>query len=198
MLAFDSDRSTCDDASARAASTLDFATVYDEFAPFVWRAALRLGVAETMVEDVVQEIFLVIHRRLPEFEGRSSLKTWIFGIALRVVRLHRRTVMRRRLDARSRAEDVDPAALPDRTDCGPDAALARRQAMALLSAVLDELDDELREVFVLADIEGLTVPEIAEALATNANTVYSRLRTARKAFEQGLARARARDQWRVR
>ncbi|MDF2698023.1 MAG: polymerase sigma factor RpoE, partial [Labilithrix sp.] len=143
-------------------------------------------------------VFLVVHRRLSEFERRSTLRTWIFGIAIHVTRRHRRTLVRRRLAGSAHEADVETTTLPDHPERAPDALLARAQAIELLGLLLDELDDDLREVFVLADIEEMTVPEIAEIVGANANTVYSRLRTARRAFEQALTRARARDQWRLR
>ena len=177
---------------------VDFVAIYDGYAPFVWRAVTRLGVASGAVEDVVQEVFLVVHRRLGEFEGRSSLRTWIFGIAIRVARRHRRTLVRRRLAGSSQEADVETSTLPDDPARAPDALLARAEAMELLTTLLDELDDDLRELFVLADIEEMTVPEIAEILSVNTNTVYSRLRAARRAFDQALSRARARDEWRLR
>src|ERR1700683_1529789 len=72
-----------------------FDQVYEEHFDFVWRSAKRLGVHDGAVDDVVQETFLVVQRRLPEFEGRSSPNTWVFGIVLRVARDHRRKVRRK-------------------------------------------------------------------------------------------------------
>jgi RNA polymerase sigma-70 factor (ECF subfamily) len=177
---------------------LDFAAIYDSHAPFVWRAITRLGVADSAVEDVVQEVFLVVHRRLAEFEGRSSLRTWVFGIAIHVARRHRRTLVRRRLAGSSQEANVELSTLADDPRRAPDALLERTEAVELLMALLEELDDDLREVFVLAEIEEVPVPEIAEILNANTNTVYSRLRAARGSFDQALARARARDEWRLR
>ena len=81
---------------------------------------------------------------------------------------------------------------------GPQEAVAREQATRLLHAVLLELNDELREVFVLSELEQMSAPEVSAALAVNVNTVYSRLRTARKEFEAALKRLRVRDEWRSR
>src|ERR1700722_8443188 len=64
-------------------------SLYDTYFAFVWRSVQRLGVPASQVDDVVQEVFLVVHRKLASFEGRSSLKTWLYGIALRVARAHR-------------------------------------------------------------------------------------------------------------
>src|SRR5258706_15481952 len=75
--------------STAAAEVPSFESVYDGFFPYIWRSVQRLGVPPSQADDVVQEIFIIVHRRLPEFEGRATLKTWLYGIALRVARAHR-------------------------------------------------------------------------------------------------------------
>jgi RNA polymerase sigma-70 factor (ECF subfamily) len=167
-----------------------FDSLYEKHFPFVWRSTRRLGVAESATDDVVQEIFLIVHRRLSSFEGRSSIRTWIYGIAVRVVRDHRRSLRRKP----SEPADVDVFAC----ERGTEDDVERAQAVRVLYMLLDRLDDEKREVFVLAELEQMSVPEIAEILGANTNTVYSRLRAARKDFEQAAARHRARDGWRMR
>ena len=179
-------------------ATLSFEAVHREHFAFVWRSARRLGVADPSLDDVVQEIFMVVHRRLDEFEGRSKLKTWLFGIVLRVVRDYRRTLRRKSPHALRADAAVDPDLLSDRSGKGPHESAANAEAVRLLHALLDDLDDEKREVFVLAELEQLVVPEIAEAIGVNVSTVYSRLRAARQQFEQALARHRAKDNGRPR
>ena len=187
-------------ARSEEASTCTFEGVYDTYFPFVWRSVRRLGVPERAVDDVVQDIFVVVHRRLGDFEGRSSVKTWLFGIVLRTVRDHRRTLRRKpgQLGApQCDGTDGDMERLTTSNDDGPHESAARAQAVRLLHAVLDTLDDEKREVFVLAELEQMAVPEIAKAIDVNANTVYARLRAARHAFDEALARHHARDGWRL-
>jgi RNA polymerase sigma-70 factor (ECF subfamily) len=167
-----------------------FEAIYEQHFPFVWRGVRRLGVSEAQTDDIVQEIFLIVHRRLASFEGRSSIRTWIYGIAVRVVRDHRRSLRRKP----SEPADVDLFAAQK----GTEEDVERAQAVRVLYTLLDRLDDEKREVFVLAELEQMSVPEIAEILGANTNTVYSRLRAARKDFEQAAARHRARDGWRTR
>lgn len=179
-------------------SELEFVAAYDAFAPFVHRAVIRLGVPVDAAEDATQEVFLVVHRRLAEFDHRATLRTWIYGIALRVARNHRRTRQRQRLDAKDRAPEHETSSIPDSLDRTPDALMEKAQAAALLATLLDSLDDDLREVFVLAELEAMPVVDIAHALGANQNTVYSRLRAARRDFEKAAARARARDEWRMR
>lgn len=164
-----------------------FDELYEAHFDFVWRSARRLGVEDGAVDDVVQEIFLVVHRRLGEFAGRSSLRTWLFAIALRVVADHRRSLRRK-----SPAGHVDPEDVADRRS-GPHEAAARAEATAVLQRFLDGLDDDKRAVFILADLEGMTAPEIAEATSSNINTIYARLRAARLAFEEAVRRHHARE-----
>lgn len=170
------------------AAKLCLADVYEEHFDFVWRSARRLGVSPPAVDDVVQETFLVAHRRLASFEGRSSIKTWLFGILHRVVADHRRRVRRKGGLAPL------PDALPDHSNERCPATLTeKREKVRLLYRLLDTLNNDQRAVFVLAELEEMTAPEIADALGANLNTVYSRLRAARKSFERALARHNARE-----
>lgn len=177
---------------AHAEERVDFDAIYRAHFGFVWRSARRLGVREGSLDDVVQEVFVVVHRRLASFEGRSSLKTWLFGITLRVVRDHRRSA--RRTD---HTEELDPDAMRA-TGAGPSEDAEKAEAVRVLHEILDQMDDERREVFVMAELEQLTMPEVADALGINLNTAYARLRAARQSFEQGVARHHARDGWRSR
>ena len=172
-----------------------FAEVYRVWFAFVWRSTRSLGIADAALDDVVQEIFVVVHRRLAAFEGRSSLRTWLSGIVLNVVRHHRRGLARRapRLAAGDEPPDPDDQASPERD---PFERAALSDSARLLQRLLDSLDDEKREVLVLAELEELAVPEIAEALAINVNTAYSRLRLAREQFDAALRRQRARERGR--
>ena len=170
-----------------------FEAIYDTYFPFVWRSTLRLGVPPSHVDDAVQEIFLVVHRKLHGFEGRSTIKTWLYGITLRIARAYR---IRARQSRAERAVEPDEVQAPD--GARPDECAQAAEAARVVNALLEGLDDDQREVFVLAELEQLTAPEIAEALGLKVNTVYSRLRLARAAFAEAAARHRARDAWRIR
>jgi RNA polymerase sigma-70 factor (ECF subfamily) len=185
-----------DKAPVAAAERLSFDDVYDACFDFVWRNARRLGVPGAQVDDAVQEVFLVVHRRLAEFEGRSSIKTWIFGILVKVAADHRRTLRRKSPHARSNGAVVEPDTIADE-EASPDARMVRSEGVRLLHQLLGELDDDKRAVFVLAELEQMSAPEIAEALGLNLNTVYARLRTARIEFDESARRERARDGWRL-
>jgi RNA polymerase sigma-70 factor (ECF subfamily) len=181
---------------AISGETLDFEAIYDDQFDFVYRNVRRLGVPDAHVDDAVQEVFLVVHRRLAEFEGRSSVKTWIFGILARVAADHRRSLRRKSPHLRSPGGVVEPDTILDERD-GPHETMARAEGVRLLHSLLDQLDDDKRVVLVLAELEQMSSPEIAESLGCNLNTVYARLRAARREFEQAAQRERARDTWRL-
>jgi RNA polymerase sigma-70 factor (ECF subfamily) len=168
---------------------VSFEAVYERHFDFVWRNVRRMGVSDGAVDDAVQDVFLVVHRRLGEFEGRSSLETWLFGIVLRVVRDHRRARARR--DTRLAEVQVTAETIGQPSGEGPHDDVARRQAVALLYRLLDELDEDKRAVFVLVELEERSVPEVAAALGLNLNTAYARLRAARQQFEAAMARQTA-------
>jgi RNA polymerase sigma-70 factor (ECF subfamily) len=165
--------------------------VYERYFDFVWRNVRRMGVPEGAVDDAVQDVFLVVHRRLGEFQGRSSLETWLFGILLRVLKEHRRASSRR--SARLAEAEAVSRALAGRGSEGPHDLAARNEAVRSLYRLLDQLDDEKRAIFVLVELEQLPVIEAAAALGLNVNTAYARLRAARQQFETALEQHRARE-----
>ena len=183
-------------AAARAEPRPPFAELYETYFAFVWRTARRLGTPEANLDDVVQEIFMVAYRRQEEFEGRSSAKTWLYGIAFNVVRAHRRELGGKHPHLLGEETRVDPAVLVDAGD-GPQEHAAKREAARFLDQFLDSLDADRRDVFVLAEMEQVSAPEIAAIVGAPLNTVYSRLRLARAEFSKALARRRARDTWRT-
>jgi RNA polymerase sigma-70 factor (ECF subfamily) len=152
--------------------------IYRTHFAFVWRTVRQLGVEASAMDDTVQDVFLVVHRKHADFEGRSSVRTWLYGIARRVV------ADRRKATRRKPSTPTDPSTL-DRL-AREDAWLRNLEAFDLVCVLLDRLDDAKREVFVLAELEGMTLGEIAEATSTNLNTVAARLRAARSAFECAL------------
>jgi RNA polymerase sigma-70 factor, ECF subfamily len=158
----------------------------------------RLGVAPSAVEDAAQDVFVIAHRRLGDFEGRSSVKTWLFGIALRVARDHRRAARRRRDHGLVPEGEADAATVVDTASPSPLESASRSEAVERLMAILGELDDDRRAVFILAELEQMSAPEIADAVGAPVNTVYTRLRAARRAFNEAVARYEARDGWRQR
>jgi RNA polymerase sigma-70 factor (ECF subfamily) len=166
-----------------------FREVYDEHFRFVWRSLRRLGVSESDVDDAVQEVFVVVHRQLEAFEGRSKMTTWLYAICFRVASDRRRSAYVRRRSAGD--EDLD-LHTDSRADVAAD--VERRQAAVLLETILDEMSLEQRAVFTLFELDGLGGEAIAELCEVPLGTVYSRLRLAREVFQRGVARQRARDE----
>jgi RNA polymerase sigma-70 factor (ECF subfamily) len=160
-----------------ASPALDVGTVFRENLPFVFRALRRLGVAEGDVDDVCQEVFLVVMRKLGEFEGRSQLRTWIYGICVRTASDYRKRAPRRR----EVLTDEPPEGQVGRT---PLDHATVSQARDLLDKILSQLDDDKRAVFVLYEIEELQMSEVAAALECPLQTAYSRLHAARKRVEE--------------
>lgn len=180
-------------AAGLQAAPLDFAEVYEEIFPFVWRTVRRLGVDASAHEDVCQEVFVVVHRRLPEFRGHSSLKTWVFGIVVNVVQAHRRSLRRKSPAHRGTGENVDPELLAGPSNLSPYEAMTRAEAARVAHDILASLDEEKREVLLLAELEEMPVTEIAQCIGVNINTVYARLRAARQAFSDAVHRHHARN-----
>jgi len=160
-----------------------FERVFQEHAPYVWRAIRRLGVAEADADDVCQDVFIVVHRKLGTFHGGSSLQTWLYGICLRVVSEHRRRPHRRR-------EQVVSAVPDEAVDASQEDEVEHRRELGRLDAALDQLDDDKRAVFVLFELEQMPMVEVAKAVGCPLQTAYSRLHAARKIVEAALDRAR--------
>lgn len=161
-----------------------FRAVYETHSSFVWRNLRRLGVSDSDVEDKLQEVFVVAHRRWGEFIDRGhGPRAWLFQIALRVASDARR-------HRRRHPVDPDGGIAQDRQsiDAPQAAALDKRQALDLLDRALSTIDMGRRAVLVLHEIEQMTAPEIARTLDIPLNTVYSRLRVARVELEQELRR----------
>ena len=157
-------------------SAVTFKELYDTHFAFVWRSLRRLRVPDSSRKDAAQDVFLVVHRRLCEFEGRAKVSTWLFGICLRVAKDYRRR-------AHVRREVLDDSDFESVADPSSDAATTaeRHEDLAMFESALD---DNQRAVFILFELEDMTGDEIAESLQIPLGTVYSRLRLARVAFKK--------------
>lgn len=164
---------------------LDFRALYAEHFGFVWRCLRSLGIAPDALDDATQEVFLTVYRRLSDFRGDSTPRTWIYGI-LRNVAANQRRSSRRRGDETLLSTHVTSLAP------GPLDDLQDRQAAEFTAQFLLGLDEKKRQVFALAMLEELPIPEVAAALGINLNTAYTRLRAARSEFHRALARRGAR------
>jgi RNA polymerase sigma-70 factor (ECF subfamily) len=160
--------------------------IYERYADFVWRALRRQGVPPDDAHDAIQDVFLVVHRTLAGFEGRSSLSTWLYTICRSIAR-------DRRQRAHRRHEIVGSEVVVDDVDARADASARaeHNHRLSQLEVILAGMEPELRDVFVLFEIEDMTGEEISQALGVPLGTAYSRLQLARKEFRRGATRLEA-------
>ncbi|MBV9949202.1 MAG: RNA polymerase sigma factor [Myxococcales bacterium] len=169
---------------ARApAPRLEFRTVFQEHFAYVWNSLRHFGVRANDLEDLTHEVFLRVHERFDECDTSRPLRPWLFAFAYRVAAAHRRL-------ARHRVEvmraDIDAAA-----ETAPaDHVLMQREDRELALGVLQAIALDRRAVFILHDIDGVPIPEVAEALQMPVNTAYSRLRLARMECHAAVRRLR--------
>jgi RNA polymerase sigma-70 factor, ECF subfamily len=171
---------------------MEFKKIYDEHVAFVWRSLRRLGLSESALNDAVQDVFLVVFRRLPDFVERAKLSTWMFRICMRVAKDHRRRAHVRRevLDDSSFELQADP-------HDGAETIAERQEDLALFDAALGKLDLDQRAVFILFELENMTGEQVAETLEIPLGTVYSRLRRGRAIFQQAVLQQTARQSHRA-
>ena len=149
--------------------------------PYVWNVLFRLGLSGPEREDMAQEAFAAAFKQWSSYDRKRPLKPWLFGICYRLVRDYRR-----KHQHRFEREALDEK-LPEHAPNAEDAAV-RRQGLKLVELALREMDLDKRAVFVMHEIEGHPMPVVAEELNVPLNTAYSRLRLARKDFNQFVAR----------
>ncbi len=178
---------------AANAPSVGFEEIYELHFDFVWRFVGHRGVPEAARDDVVQEIFLTVHRRLHSFEGQSSLRTWIGGIA----RLVARDYVRKKRHQPAAEFQLDESHFSS-TEALPPDALERKDARLVLTEILARLPEAQREAFLAIELDQLSGQEAAELLGINENTLRTRLRAAREAFNGHVARHLARINWRER
>lgn len=170
---------------------LTVADAYELHGRYVFRCLRSLGVRESHVEDAVQDVFIVVNGKLATFDGRAKLRTWLYAIVVRVARKYRV-----RQHGEANAEPDEPS-----DPCDAERALVSRDELQLALSAMAGLDDDKREVLVLAEIEQMSAVEIAAITEVPVNTVYSRLRAARQEFERRIqltSRATGRAARRVR
>jgi RNA polymerase sigma-70 factor (ECF subfamily) len=183
------------DIVAPAIGGLSFQQVYEAHFHYIWRCLRGLGVSEHALDDAAHDVFLVVQRKLSGFDGSEArLTTWLYEIALRVGRRYRSQTAK---DARRSVSLLSPEfdeVGPERAgteQADPGCELEQAERLALARRALDALDPDKREVFVLGCVEQRSAPEIAELTGVPLNTVYSRLRAARRVFAAEIARLEA-------
>lgn len=151
---------------------------------YVHQTLIRFGVPERDCPDQVHEVFIVVGRKLPYYEGRGALTTWLFGIARRVAAGYRR----RASQQRERLTGVVPVEVPG-PDC-PFESLRLSRARVWVAQILEQMSTEQQTAYALYEHEGLTGQQIADQLGVPLQTVFSRLRRARKVYDREVARRR--------
>jgi RNA polymerase sigma-70 factor (ECF subfamily) len=162
----------------------DFRAIYEREFRYVWNTLRRLGVRDRDIEDVAHDVFVAFYRGIEDYDATRPLKPWLFGIAFRLASDHRRKAGHRleipsdtfeAIDARPRADDQ----------------VAERQKRELVMRALETLNMDQRAVFIMHDLDGCSMPEIAQVLGAPLNTLYSRLRLGRDQFGKAIKRLQA-------
>ena len=168
------------------------AELVDEHQRMVFQLAMNLLGDRDEALDLSQEVFLRVFRTIHRFRGHSSLRTWIYRIAVNQAR-NRHRFWRRRHRADQVSLDAHLAAygdFPSRQDAGPDRVLAQKELADQLQRALDHLPFDQRTAIVLREVDGLSYEEIAYSLGVAVGTVKSRLTRARQALRAELREAR--------
>lgn len=160
--------------------------IFHDQGRFVFRFLRRLGVPDADIDDVVQDVFVVVHRKLPQFDPQSSLRAWVYGICLRSAATYRKR--RRSRQELTTGEEIDA---PDESSASPIETLDAQKGREILDGILRALPDDKREIFILYVLEELSMPEVALVLGCPLQTAYSRLYAARKLVEDAIRRTRA-------
>lgn len=168
-------------------SVLDVADCYRRYGEFVFRTLSRLGVPSQALDDATQDVFVILHRRRASYQQGAPIRAWLFGISRHVARKHRGK-------ARAIEHGADGTGPGHACDSFLSDNVAVGEAAAFVEKFLASLDESKRDVFVLAEIESIPVVEVAGMLGIKLNTVYSRLRLARKRFATALLRRHTREQ----
>ena len=157
--------------------------VYDAHAAYVWNTLRRLGASPSDLEDLTHDVFVQVERHLAEYDPVRPMKPWLFCFAFRILSQHRRRVRRHPESPRWALDPVDPAPLADQR-------LMIDQDRQLVIAALGAIEQDRRAVFVLHEIDGVPMQEIARTMGIPVNTAYSRLRVARAEFKAAVTRLR--------
>ncbi len=158
---------------------LEFKAIYQSEVSFIWYHLRRLGVPDRDLKDKVHDVFVVLHRRWADLDPARPVRPWLMGVAYKVAAEYHRKASNSR-------EIIGKDVQPRDHGPGPERSLVQREARDLVHGALDRLKPTHRAVFVLHDMEGMSAPQIAEATDTPVNTVYSRLRVARRQFVRAV------------
>ncbi|WP_394829870.1 RNA polymerase sigma factor [Pendulispora albinea] len=161
--------------------SVDFNNVFETYESYVTRVLRRLGVSSSDCNDVCQDVFVVVHRKLRDFDGRAPMRSWIYGICARTASTYRRSARVRFEEVREECPELNIAASQDKR-------IEVLQTLDCIEATLRRLDNSKREVFVLHDLEGLPMSEVAHSIGCPLQTAYSRLHAVRKTMKDAILR----------
>jgi RNA polymerase sigma-70 factor (ECF subfamily) len=180
-------------APTERAAALDLPSVYAAERDFVWLTLQRMGVRRSDLEDVFQDVFMIVHRRLDSYRPDAKLSAWLYGICLRCVSRHRRRAFRRRERPDGLALEVhgDGATAWHSAAPAPDARLGEVEKQARLRRLLDALDPEHRAMVVMYEIEELSCAQISAQTGVAVGTIHSRLHYARRKLAEAARRLAA-------
>jgi RNA polymerase sigma-70 factor (ECF subfamily) len=165
---------------------LEFRALFEQNFTYVWHTLRRLGVPDRDLEDLAHDVFFEVYRARHRFDPARPARAWLFGFAFRIASQHRRR-------ARNRFEVLDdPGERPDGAPTALDHVLDT-EALGVAHRALEAIEINRRAVFVMHEVDGFSIPEVAEALAIPLNTAYSRLRLARQEFHERVERLRRRQ-----
>jgi RNA polymerase sigma-70 factor (ECF subfamily) len=162
----------------------DFDAAFRTHFAYVWNSLRRLGVRDADLEDLTHDVFVALHKKREAFDVTRPMKPWLFAIAANVASDYRRKASHRR-------EHIgDTLETPDRTP-GADAMLEHQEKQQLVQRAIASIEEGRVAVFLMHDLDGIAMPDVAVALGIPLNTGYSRLRLARADFEASIRRLRA-------
>ena len=165
----------------------DAAAMFKAHHGFVWRVLPHLGVAPADRDDALQEVFVVVHRRLHEYREHDKVRAWLYAIATRVAKQMRRGLYRRREDLTDTPPELpQPASQP--------CTVLQRESLALAERLLAALPPKQRAVFLLYEVEQMPMAEVALAVGCPLATAHARLRLARERVLGLVARAERRGE----
>jgi len=164
---------------------LHFDTLFTLELAYVVRSLRRLGVRPGDVEDLAHDVFIAVHRELPKFDAARPVRPWLFGFAFRVASNYRRKL--RPADELADADPADPRPLAEEE-------LVRAADRAMVVRALEDLPLARRAVFILVDIDGVPIVEVAKTLDIPEGTAHSRLSKARDEFAAAIRRIRKQEE----
>lgn len=180
------------EGASAPAGDIRIEAVYAEHFRYVWRCLRALGVSDALLDDAVHDVFIVVQQKLAAFDGAAPITTWLYAIALRVARRYRlkarRDAWRYAPESETGTDGETDTHAPAANGTSAEQTLEHGERLELARRALDRLDDDKREAFVLSQVEQKSAPEIAEILGVPVNTVYSRVRAAKLAFQAAIAR----------